>query len=72
MPVWCPKCGAMLPDGLAICPRCGAQVSKPSAGKTELGTREIAQLTFDILRILLIPVIVILTISFLCYLLFLR
>jgi predicted nucleic acid-binding Zn ribbon protein len=70
MPVWCAKCGAMLPDGLEICPRCGHIINSKIEQKTDLNAREIWNLTFYILKLLLVPVLLVLGVSVLCYLVF--
>lgn len=72
MPVWCQKCGAMLPEGLESCPRCGMKINSPATGDEDLNRQEISSLTMDVLRILLIPVLAALVLAFLCYFLFLR
>lgn len=72
MPVWCPKCGAMLADGTERCPRCDTKLEASGGGEADLSTKEIWNLTFYILRILLVPVLVALVIGLICYLTYFR
>lgn len=71
MPIWCPNCHAMLPEGLAECPRCGTQLS-PSGKGGEAGSERAAIFWFSLytIAIVLIPIIVGVVIGLICILLF--
>jgi hypothetical protein len=69
MPVWCPKCHAMLPDGLEACPKCGTRLGN-SEEEGEIGRSDIFWMSAYSIGIVLIPVVVILIIGVLCILLF--
>jgi hypothetical protein len=69
MPVWCPKCNAMLPEGLEECPRCGASLT-PAKKEGEIGGRDVAWLSAYTIGILVIPLIVGLLIGLACVLIF--
>lgn len=64
MAEWCPKCRAMLPEGLEKCPACGAKL--PSAAGENLGCREVLSISFYILKIVLIPLLIAVAIGLLC------
>lgn len=69
MPVWCPKCNAMLAEGQVECPVCGARLGGESgAGAERSAAIWIALYT---LGIALVPVILAALIGIACYL-FLR
>lgn len=58
MPVWCPDCHAMLPEGLAECPRCGTplgDVGQPAVGGREMFWYSVITIGF-VLVALLVPV----------------
>jgi hypothetical protein len=66
MPIWCPKCNAMLAEGQKKCPVCGARVGR--GGKDKLGCSEIISLSAYVMGIALIPIVFMLVISGLCIL----
>ena len=70
MPVWCPKCNAMLPEGLGECPRCGARLSSTEK-EGKISRSDVAWLSAYTIGILLIPLIVGLAIGLVCILVFL-
>lgn len=70
MPVWCPKCHAMLPDGLEKCPRCAAKLPKAPANPNSFTSREILLLTLETFKIILLPIVIALAGGLLCWLLF--
>lgn len=70
MPAWCPKCGAMLPDGLEKCPRCAAKLPKAPANPEAFTNREIFLLTLETFKIILLPIVLVLIVGLLCWLLF--
>ena len=73
MPVWCPKCNAMLPEGLGACPRCGASLGKAidqTTNETELNRSDIFWLSAYTIGIVLIPLVIGLAIGLVCILLF--
>lgn len=64
MPEWCPKCNAMLPEGLEKCPRCGKKL--PSKKDSKYTWKDIFSISVYVLIILLIPVILVISIGILC------
>jgi uncharacterized paraquat-inducible protein A len=64
MPEWCPKCNAMLPEGLDQCPRCGKRLHRKS--NSEYSTRDIAWISAYVLGIVLIPVVLVIIIGLIC------
>jgi hypothetical protein len=68
MPIWCPKCHGMLPDGLEECPGCGAKLGSSQENET-LSNREILLLSFEVLKYALLPLVVVIIIGALCVLL---
>lgn len=73
MPVWCPKCNAMLPEGLEACPRCGARLGKaidPTTDEIEPNRSDIFWLSAYTIGIVLIPILIGLAIGLICILLF--
>lgn len=71
MPVWCPECHAMLPDGSQECPRCGAQIREPETEDT-FSRSDIAWFSAYTIAMVAIPIIIGVGIGLLCLLLFLR
>lgn len=69
MPVWCPDCHAMLPEGLNECPKCGARLGD-SNEEGKIGRSDIFWMSAYTIGIALIPIVVVLIISLLCILLF--
>ncbi len=65
MPVWCPKCNAMLPDGTQQCPACGAKISNSSPG-TGIGKDELRSIGLYIFGIALIPIVLAIILGILC------
>lgn len=72
MPIWCPRCGAMLANGSEVCSRCGKKLGSTPADDADLSSKEIWNLTLYVLRIVLIPTILVLFIGILCYLVYFR
>ena len=70
MPVWCPQCHAMLPEGSAECPRCGANL-ETSEEQGEFSRSDIAWFSAYTIGILLIPLIIGLVIGLICIFAFL-
>ena len=66
MPVWCPDCKAMLPDGTKECPVCGSQIGGASEDKPEFERSEYVSVTLYLVGIALIPILLIIVISVLC------
>ena len=73
MPVWCPKCNAMLNEGLEKCPICGSRL--PAAGKAPasqaasdrpIDAADGVQITLFLLGFLLIPVIILIALGLIC------
>lgn len=62
----------MLAEGTDKCPRCGTKLEATGGGEADLSPREIWNLTFYILRILLVPFLVALVIGLICYLTYFR
>jgi len=60
MPDWCPKCRAMIAEGLDTCPVCGAHLRK------DFGCREILAISLVPLSLALIPIGLIILIAILC------
>ena len=69
MPVWCPKCNAMLAEGLDKCPRCGAQLAPPEK-EGEIGRKDVAWISAYTIGILLIPLVIGLLLGLACVLIF--
>ncbi len=55
MPLFCPKCGAMLPDGLEKCPRCGAKLPQASSDPNALTPQEWRVLLAEAYKFVLLP-----------------
>lgn len=64
MPEWCPRCHAMLPEGLESCPRCGKRLR--SGSDDNLTLKDILSLSSSVLLIILIPVVLIIIGALLC------
>ncbi len=56
MPTFCPKCNAMLPDGLEKCPRCGAKLPKTPEDPNALTPQEWRALLSEAYKFALLPV----------------
>ena len=69
MPVWCPNCHAMLPEGIEECPKCGARLGSPEE-EGKIGRSEIFWMSAYSIGIALIPIIIVLIIGLICILLF--
>ena len=69
MPIWCPKCNAMLPEGLEECPRCGVRLG-PSEKEEGISRRDVAWLSAYTIGILLIPVVIGLILALICIFVF--
>lgn len=67
MPVWCPKCRAMLPEGQKKCPVCGAKL--PAEGS--FSCSEILIFSLYIMGVTVVPLLIVFGIGFLCVILFL-
>jgi hypothetical protein len=71
MPIWCPNCNAILPEGLEECPRCGASLNPSGKGGESSGDRStIFWFSAYTLGIVLIPIIAGLLLGLICILLF--
>jgi hypothetical protein len=71
MPVWCPNCSAMLPDGTAECPRCGAIIGLGKSEDEENFSRgDLAWYSAYTIGIVLIPILIALAIGLICILIF--
>lgn len=70
MPVWCPKCHAMLAEGSEECPRCGADL-RSSAEQEEFNRSDIALFSAYTIGILVIPLIIGLVLGLICIFVFL-
>ncbi len=66
MPVWCPKCHAMLPEGTPKCTVCGTKLENDQEGA--LTRREMLALNLYVIGIALIPVIVVILLGLVCVL----
>lgn len=71
MPVWCPECHAMLPDGTQECPRCGALIPAPESDDA-FNRSDIAWFSAYTIAMIAIPIIIGVGIGLLCLFLFLR
>ena len=71
MPVWCPNCNAMLPEGSEQCPRCGARLATAEK-EGEIGAGDVAWISAYTIGILLIPLVLGLLIGLACILIFLH
>lgn len=71
MPIWCPKCNAMLAEGTEQCPRCGTNLSN---NETEEGVSrsDIAWFSAYTIGILVIMIIIGVGFGLLCFFLFIR
>lgn len=68
MPAWCPHCGTMLPEGLEQCPKCGKSLKQAAnTDPDKLSPAEFRTITFETLRILLIPIAMVILLGILCY-----
>ncbi len=67
MPVWCPKCNAILPDGTKKCPVCGAKISG-SNNPSELSREETRAIFIYIMGIAAIPIVIGILLALICYL----
>lgn len=71
MPEWCPRCGALLPDGLERCPRCGAALKGGStAGEGDFKASDFFRLSAYSIGVVLVPLLVGIAIGLLCFLVF--
>lgn len=71
MPVWCPECNAMLPDGAHECPRCGAKIEDLESDDS-FSSSDIAWFSAYTIAIIAIPILIGVGIGLLCLFLFLR
>jgi predicted amidophosphoribosyltransferase len=73
MPVWCPQCHAMLPEGLGKCPRCGARLGQAASEENEVfSKKDMFWYSAYTIGMMLIPFVFILIIGLLCVWLFNR
>lgn len=74
MPLWCPKCHAMLPEGLEKCPSCGVKLCKPKSEESdeEFSRADYFWYSAYTIGVVLIPIIVVIGISLLCLFLYFR
>ncbi|HZD55092.1 MAG TPA: zinc-ribbon domain-containing protein [Anaerolineales bacterium] len=71
MPVWCPNCGAILPDGTAECPRCGAKLERgQSEDEEDFSHEDLAWYSAYTIGIVIIPILIALAIGLICILIF--
>ncbi len=56
MPTFCPKCNAMLPDGLEKCPRCGTKLPKAPGDPNALTPQEWRVLLLEAYKFALLPI----------------
>jgi uncharacterized membrane protein YvbJ len=71
MPIWCPNCDAMLPEGQEECPRCGEPLTRSGKGGDAADERKaIFWLSAYTIGIVLIPIIAGVVIGLICILLF--
>jgi hypothetical protein len=64
MPEWCPRCNAMLPEGLEKCPRCGKKL--PSTPGPNYTLKDILGISSYVFMIVLVPVVLVLIVGILC------
>jgi rRNA maturation protein Nop10 len=64
MPEWCPRCNAMLPEGLQKCPRCGKKLNTTVG--SDYSMKDIFGISSYVLMIVLIPVILVIIIGLVC------
>jgi hypothetical protein len=69
MPVWCPNCHAMLPEGLEECPKCGTHLGNPEE-EAKIGRSDIFWMSAYIIGIALILLVVLLVVVLSCILVF--
>jgi uncharacterized membrane protein YvbJ len=69
MPIWCPNCNAMLPEGTQECPRCGHKLggALPEA-EEEVNRKDIFWYSAFTIGILLIMIIIVVAIGLICVL----
>ena len=77
MPVWCPNCHAMLPEGVEKCPRCGAPIKASQAelaadGEADVEPSDVAWYSGYTIAMILIPLLLVVGIGLLCFILFLN
>ena len=70
MPVWCPQCHAMLPEGSEECPRCGAHLGT-SDHEDGFSRSDVAWFSAFTIGILVIPLIIGVAIALICIFVFL-
>ena len=70
MPVWCPQCHAMLPEGSVECPRCGAQLGT-SEDQEGFSRSDIALFSAYTIGIIIIPLVISVAIGLICVFAFL-
>jgi hypothetical protein len=64
MPEWCPKCHAMLPEGLDRCPSCGKRLR--SGHGESFSFKDILGISSSVLLVVLIPLIIVIIGGLLC------
>jgi len=64
MPVWCPKCHAMLAEGAPKCPRCGANLPRPDPNA--LTPQEFKAILWEAYKFALLPVALAVLLGFAC------
>ena len=71
MPVWCPSCNAMLPDGTEECPRCGTKIDGgQSEGEEDFSREDLVWYSAYSIGIVIIPIIIAVVIGLICILIF--
>jgi len=64
MPVFCPHCGVMQPEGVAKCANCGKPMPKAESPADEIGPAEMRVYVGVVLRYTVLPILV--TIAVFC------
>lgn len=72
MPIWCPECHAMLPEGTQECPRCGTRLEDEQPEEhSDFSRSDFFWYSTYTIGIVLIPIIIAVVIGLICILLFL-
>jgi uncharacterized membrane protein YvbJ len=64
MPVFCPHCGVMQPEGVAKCANCGKPMPKAETPADEIGPAEMRTYVGVVLRYTVVPIVI--TIAVFC------
>ncbi len=65
MPIWCPKCNSMLPEGTSKCPVCGTKLGGDDEEEA-LTRKEYMVINLYVLGIILGPIIIALLLGIIC------